>query len=80
MNFVKLRSITGRSVISRDSKVVATSARSVLRSWPCVAVTSTASVNAPTSSLRSTLVWVSTLTLAAETRAGRKPLSSAFTE
>ena len=80
MNLVKLRSITGRSVISRVSNVVATSARSVLRSWPCVAVTSTASDICPTSSFTSTLVWVSTFTFTEEIAVGLKPLSSAFTE
>ena len=49
------------------SKMTATSARSVLRSWPSAAVTVTASVSSPSSSRRSTFVWVSTLT-----RTGRR--------
>src|SRR5262249_55589991 len=46
---------------------------------PSVAVTSTASESCPTSSLRSTLVWVSTSTFTDEIWAVLKPLNSAFT-
>ena len=61
MNFVKLRSSTGRSVICFDSNVVATSARSVLSSG-LTAVTSTLSLTAPADRLKSAFVCASTPT------------------
>jgi hypothetical protein len=76
MNFVKLRSSTGRSVSWRSSNVVATSARSV-RSSGAPPVTVTVSVSAPTSIVKLTGVWVSTLTCTRGTMAALKPSSSA---
>jgi hypothetical protein len=80
MNLVKLRSRTGSSVTCLLSKVTATSARSVLRSWPSAEVTVTSSVTPPTSRAKSTLVWVSTFTTARDTTLALNPESSARTE
>ena len=76
---MKLRSRIGSSVTCLVSKVVATSARSVLSSWLWTDSTVTTSVTSPSSSVRSTLVWVSTLTLTAETTLALNPVSSALT-
>ena len=78
-NFVKFRSSTGSSVICLVSKMVATSARSVFRSWPAVASTVTVSVRSPVSRRSASWVWVSTLTITFGTNWALKPVSSAFT-
>ena len=78
-NLVKFRSRIGSSVICLDSKVVATSARSVLSSWLWTDSTVTVSVMSPSSSDRATFVCVSTLTFTAETTLALKPESSALT-
>ncbi len=79
MNLVKFRSRIGSSLICVSEKVVDTSARSVLRSWPSIALTVTVSVTSPRSSCRFTLVWVSTLTITGETTFVLKFDSSALT-
>ena len=78
MNFVKLRSSTGRSVIWWASNDEATSARSVFRTGENPA-TVTFSVTSPIAMRMSSVVCVSTFTRISENTAVLKPASSAFT-